>query len=323
MAEQLVASGSFTSDGTIHNIALRSDFDSFNVLNRTQSATTQGTGRGVEFSWRRGLADGEAFMWTKQNASNAIDLEFITTAGFTRVDQSVQTLGAAVTLATTFVTAANPAVVTANAHGYSNNDRVRIFSTTTMLNIAGYDFTIGSVATNTFELSFMDTSDGAIFTQATAGTVRRVPNNPIFSPENNRITAMTAADPMVVTLAVIHGMSIGEKVRVKVSSDYGMVEADNLIGEITAVSTANNTISLNIDSTAFTAFAFPTSAVAALGVTPAHIVPVGEIPTVFSGSITNTAEILMQLGAGADGPAGSNNDVIYWEAIAAGFRLVE
>jgi len=128
---------------------------------------------------------------------------------------------------------------------------------------------------------------------------------------------------MVVTLAVTHGISVGEKVRVKVSSDFGMIEANDLIGQVTAISTANNTISLDIDASGFTAFAFPTSAVAALGVTPAHIVPVGDAASTLAGSMDNTAAIVMTLGAGADGPAGSTGDVMYWEALASGYTLAE
>jgi len=316
-----IASGSFTSDGTAKQIALRSDFDVFRVWNRTQSATTQATGRGCKFEWQRGLADGEAFMWTKQNAANAIDLEVVTSGGFTRVDQSSQVLGAAQATSGTDVTQANPAVVTVTAHGYSNGDRVRIYGTTGMLQIAGYDFTIGSVSTNDFELSYLDSSGFAAV--ATAGFVRKVPNNPIYSPFVNRITAVTAANPMVVTLAVTHGLSVGEKVRLEGFADFGMVEAEGLLGEITAVSTANNTISLDIDASGFSAFAFPTSAVAAAGSTPAHIVPVGDAASTLAGSMDNSAQIVMELGAGADGPAGSNNDVIYWEALASGYTLAE
>jgi len=321
MAEQLIASGSFTSDGAAKNIALRSDFDVFRVWNATQAATTQATGRGCKFEWMRGQADGAAFMFTKQNASNALDLEVISSGGFTRVDQSNQTLGAAKATSGTDVTLANPAVVTVTSHGYSNGDRVRIYGTTGMLQIAGYDFTIAAVSANDFTLAYLDSSGFAAV--ATAGFVRKVPNNPIYSPQGNRITAISKAASAVVTFAVTHGYSVGEKIRFKVTSDFGMVEMNDLIGEITAVSTANNTVTVNIDSAAFTTFAFPTSAVAAAGVTPAHAVPVGDAATVLSGSMQNTAQIVMELGAGADGPAGSTSDVIYWEALASGYTLAE
>ena len=320
MTEQLIASGSFTSAGVAKNIALRSDFDVFRVWNYTQSATTQATGRGCKFEWQRGLAAGEGFMLTKQNAANALDLEVITTGGFTRVDQSSQVLGAAqATSGTDVDVSLNRLTVT--AHGYSVGDRVRVYGTTGCLQIAGYDYTITAVTANNFDLAYANMTGFA--TDATAGFVRKVPNNPLYSPAGNRITGITAAASAVVTLAVTHGMSVGEKIRLKVSSDFGMVEMDGLLGEITAVSTTNNTVTLNIDSLAFTAFAFPTSAVAALGVTPAHIVPVGDAASVLSGAIDNTAQIVMELGAGADSPAGSTSDVIYWEALSSGYTLAE
>jgi len=321
MAEREIASGSFTSDGTTKKIALRSDFDHFEVINFTQRATTQATGRGVEFRWNLGYADGYADMISKEDNVNTVTYEAVTTGGFTRVDQSVQTLGAEKDMSGTEIAKAT-SVVTVTSHGYSVGDRVRIYSTTAMLQVAGYDFSITAVpGANSFTLGTIDMSGFAA--DATGGNVRKVPNNPIFSPQNNRITGITAANPMVVTLAVIHGLSVGEKVRLKVSSDFGMTEANDLIGEITAVSTANNTITLDIDASGFTTFAFPTSAVAANGVTPAQIIPIGEIATVFAGSTDNTAQIVMELPSGADSPGGSTSDKIYWRALKSGFTLAE
>jgi hypothetical protein len=65
---------------------------------------------------------------------------------------------------------------------------------------------------------------------------------------------------------------------------WGMPQINGLLGTITAIGTAiggcTNTISLDIDSTAFTAFAFPTSAVAAIGTGAPEIVPVGQAAVV-------------------------------------------
>lgn len=318
---QLVASGNFTSAGTVKDIALRSDFDFFETENHTQAATTQATGRGVMFQWRRGYADDSALEFVKTNATNALNMVVVTSGGFTRVDQSVQTLGAAKATSGTDVTNANPAVVTVTAHGYSNGSRIRIYGTTDMLQIAGMDFTIGNVSANSFELSYLDASGFA--SAATAGFVRLVPNNPIFFPNVLYITNITQAASAVVTLSVTHGMAVGGKVRFFVSSDNGMTQIDGLIGTITAVDTTLNTITVDINSTAFTAFTFPTSATAALGYTQAHIVPVGETATVLSQATNNTAQILMRLAAGAQSPAGSEGDAIYWRAWKAGYTNYE
>jgi hypothetical protein len=312
---QLVAQGRFTADGSVKDIVLRSDFDYMEVLNYTQAATTQATGRGVKFEWQRGLADNEGFMFTKQNASNALDLEVLTSGGFLRVDTSVQAPEAAIALSGTEITAANPAVVTATAHGYSNGDRVRIINPTAMLEIGGYEFTIGSVSTNDFELSYLDASGGN-FVAATGGSVRRIPNDPQFKPMKNWVTAISVASSAVVTLSVTHGLAVGDMVRLSVPAAFGMIQADGLQGKVTAVSTANNTVTLDIDSSAFDAFVFPASASAG---SPALLLPFGSKATNVDQALDNESEILMRLAAGADSPAGSSSDVIYWRALKASY----
>lgn len=318
MAEiQVVASGNFTSAGTVKNIPLRSDFDYFEVENHTQMATTQATGRGVMFRWYKGYADDSAFMVSKENAANTVTYEVITTGGFTRIDQSVQTPGPAKATSGTDVTNANPAVVTITSHGYSNGDTVRMYGTTSMLQIAGMEFTIGNVMANSFELSYLDASGFA--SAATAGFARKIPNNPIYAPRTLFITNITQAASAVVTFSVTHNLAVGAQIRFNVTSANGMSEINGLIGEVTAVNTSTNTATVDIDSTSFTAWTFPTSAVAALGYTPAHTVPVGETALILSEAIDNQAQILMQLAAGADSPAGSAEDVIYWRALKSSF----
>jgi hypothetical protein len=46
---------------------------------------------------------------------------------------------------------------------------------------------------------------------------------------------------------------------------------------------------------------------------------VGEIATVLNEATENTAQILMRLAAGAQCPAGSSEDEIYWRAHKSGF----
>ncbi len=318
---QLVASGNFTSDGTAKDIALRSDFDFFEVENHTQMATTNATGRGVLFQWRKGYATDSALEIKKTNSTDALNGVVVTSGGFTRIDEGDQTVGVAKATSGTDVTNANPAVVTVTSHGYSNGDRIRIYGTTSMLQIAGMDFTIGNVMTNSFELSYLDASGFA--SAATAGFVRKLPANPIFFPENLYITKITQASQAVVTLSVTHGQAIGGKVRFIVTDANGMSEMNGLIGTIVAVSTVNNTVTVDIDSTAFTAWTFPTSAVAALGYTQAQMVPVGEVNSILTQATDNTAEIIMRLAAGVQSPAGSTSDVIYWRAMKSGFTNYE
>jgi len=316
---QLIASGSFTSDETAKNIPLRSDFDYFEVENHTQMATTQTTGRGVMFRWYNGYADDSAFMVSKEDSADTVTYEVVTSGGFTRVDSSVQSPEAAKATSGTDVTAADPAVVTVTAHGYSVGDRVRLYGTADMYQIAGMEFTVTAVpSANSFTLGYLDASGFA--SPATAGFVRRIPNNPLYVPSVNYITGITQANPAVVTLSITHNLVVGDKVKLHVSDAYGMSQAEGVVGTVSAVDTANNTITLgDVDSSAWDAFAFPTSAVAAGGVTQAHIVPFGTVSNGVESALDNEAQILMRLAAGADSPAGSDGDVIYWRALKSGY----
>lgn len=307
-----IMSGSFTSDGSAEIIQIRSDVDYMEVINDTQWSTTQATGRGIMFKWQRGLPAGYGWMVSKENAANTVTFEKLTSGGFTLVDSSDQT-PTAVGTAITGITAANPPVITTSgAHGLSIGDIVRPVNTTAMLQIAGIPFTVTAVgSTTTASLGYINASGFAA--AATGGTLYKLPNEPLFDPRVRYITAITAANPAVITMSVTHGYIVGEVVSFRVPSAFGMDEMDGLTGEITAINTSTNTITVDIDSSGFTAFAFPTSAVAAAGVSWPQVVPVGAA-NVSGAEETNTGYIGIKLAAGADSPAGSTSDVIYWRA---------
>jgi hypothetical protein len=96
-----------------------------------------------------------------------------------------------------------------------------------------------------------------------------------------------------------------------------------VLGTITAVDatvTTGNSITVNIDSTAFTAFAFPLSA--AVPFTFAEVIPVGEDTAsaltagvdILTDATINTGYIGMILTGGASCPGGVVSDVVYWTA---------
>ncbi len=72
----------------------------------------------------------------------------------------------------TGITQANPAVVTSASHGFSNGDKVYIISTSGMDEVNNRWFTVANVATNTFELSGVDSSSYDAYTSGgTAGEI--------------------------------------------------------------------------------------------------------------------------------------------------------
>lgn len=311
----IIQQGRFTSTGEAVELQIRSDVDWIDVYNRTQWATTQGTGRGVKFFWQRGLDTGEAFEYTKVDASNALQGEFVTSGGFTLLDTSGSPLDTLNTTLTIISTAAIPVATNTGINGLSAGDVVRIINVTAAQQLGGFDFTVGNntLTSTTFSLDYMS----QLATGGTTGSWRRIKFQPQFYPRHRSITSITQASSAVVTMSVTHGFTVGQAIRLRVPSAYGMIEIDGLIGNITAVNTANNTITVDIDSSAFTAFAFPVTA--DVPFTTALVVPVGQtadgtFANALDDATDNQSFIGIELGAGIDGPAGSSADVIYWRA---------
>lgn len=69
------------------------------------------------------------------------------------------------------------------------------------------------------------------------------------------IASITNANPMVVTTVKNHGYVPGMKVTFLIPQQFGMVQLNNLIGQVTQLT--SNTLTINIDSTHFTPFAAP------------------------------------------------------------------
>lgn len=270
-------SGTFTSDGTATNITLPSGYNEIDLINITDIGSAAAATPVMKAHGTSAMLAGSAYYSTKTNGAATLDLEITTlTGGFTVVQDSATTaIGSSVAI--TAVTAANPAVAsTGTTTGLvASSSVVRIFNETNMQQISGMDFTVGTInAGVNFQLKFLNASGFAA--AGTTGSYRIINATDRFYPRRRFITGITAANPAVITMSVVHGYTVGQAVRFVVPSAFGMTQMNGLIGNITAISTANNTITVDIDSSAFTAFAFPTSATAAAGVTFAQVVPVGE-----------------------------------------------
>jgi|SRR6267378_4832818 len=266
--------GTFTSDGNLLNIALPSGYSEFRMINITDIGSAAASTPVMRAQGTSSMAAGSAYYNLKTNGAATVAIETTTTTGgFTFLaDSGDQTPSAAVAI--TGITNATPPVVsTASTSGLNNLDIVRVYGTTGQLNIAGLDFTIDTIVANTsFNLAYMVAPGAA----ATAGFWRRIPFDSRFYPRNRYITSISQAASAVIIMSVVHGFTVGQDVRIIVPAVFGMVEMNNLLGVITAINTTTNSITVNINSTGFTAFAFPTSAIAAGGVTFAQVVPVGE-----------------------------------------------
>jgi hypothetical protein len=318
--------GRFTSTGGITNLELPSGVDWLWIKNLTVSYAA-GAGAGAEFYWQLGMPQGQGTIYTKTATTNALAVSQLAAGtGFFLVNNTVNLPGPSLSL--TGITSGNPPVVnTTNTGSLASETIVRIFNTVGAQQLGGLDFSIDNViASTSFELAYMPAIANA---NPGAGTFRVIPYNPYFYPSSRYITKISQATQAIVTLSVDHGYLVGQVVRLIVptvsAAAYGMTELNGVQATIVAIDQDDvdgdtNTITIDQDTTAFTAFSFPLTTDP--GFTPAQVVPMGENTAqalasnvyILSDATNNTGFFGIQLIAGANSPAGVTNDQIYWVA---------
>ena len=163
--------------------------------------------------------------------------------------------------------------------------------------LGGMYFTVDTVASSTtFTIANPSWLAAGSFTSgAETFKVQLVTVPPYYYPALATVVNISAANPAVVTTSVSMGLTVGQAVRIRVPNVFGMTQMNNLVGIVSAVSKNQITLggttgafSLNngIDSSAFTAFAWPT----ATGVpfTYSTVTPFGSGPTLETAGYYNT-----------------------------------
>lgn len=286
---QIIEGGYFTSDSTLHKqVALSCQPDMFVLRNRTawgdDAAETS-----VESSWRRGMAQGAAMTVDQAVTSGALSSEAVTSGGFTLIDTANPPSYAA--LATTAITgSAGTFIVTmADTGNIAVGDYVRLYGTTGELQIAGYTFGVTAVTANTsITLGYMASSGITFAADATAGSVKKyIPN--LMYPRNALIANITKAAQAVVYFTAPNDYTPGEILSLRIPAEFGMVEANRVNARVLSVtnSATVSSVTLDLDTSGYTTFTFPTSAQAAAGVSPAMAIPSASGVVPDNGSATN------------------------------------
>lgn len=302
-----ILQGNFTSAGTDVRLNLPCGVDWMYVFNQTV-ADAAGADTGAQFFWQRGMNDDTGVIYLKTTTTNALQVDMLASGGFTYYDDSSNPVGGPI--AVTSVSAATPPRVNAVGHGLQTGDVARMVNIMGAQQLGGMDFTVTRIDADNFDLTYAPT-----IVAGTTGFFRKISHQPLFAPRRRYITAITQASSAVITMSVTHDFTVGQAVRILVPAIYDMTEINGLIGNITAISTVNNTITVDINSSAFTAFAFPLTG--EVPFTKAEVVPVGQSNidvNSFDDAIDNVGEIGMILAAGTTSPAGVTSDVIYWRA---------
>ncbi len=341
MAFTILDGGSFTSTGAAVKVNLPSSADYFKIVNVTQMAaagTTCVAGEWFGPKFGAGAtAANDGIRWRKAG-SNAILIDTFATAtatnGFTYVTSSPVVEPQAAN-AITAITAANPAVVT-QTNTYANGDLLRIYGTTGMLQIGGMVFQISSVSGSGYTLLGLPaTVTNGFATAATAGFTRRVSTYAAVEPEFMFITNISQAIQAVVSTSVDPSLYyvVGNKIHFSVPKSFGMTQIDQLTGTILAVNAVAATgnigaynVTVNIDSSAFTAFAFPLSTLSPTAPLFATFAPAGSQTSFNPVTLVQTGYEFLKTpfhtgqftpylligGGGAGNASGANLDVINW-----------
>lgn len=324
----ILTGGSFTSTGVGVKIPLPSSADYFKTWNVTQLAATNPNTvtNGQWFGSKFGAGqspDGQGIKTVKTTAM--LDSAFAANTGFTYI-QTAPVVEAQAPNAITAITAASPAVVS-QTNTYSNGDIVRLYGTTGMLQIAGMDFQISSVSGSGYTLLGLPAAGFAA--PGTAGFTRRISKFAAVEPQYMYVTAISKASSAVVTTSIDPGFYyvVGQKITFSVPPSFGMTEINGLTGTITAVNSATYQVTVDINSTNFTTFAFPASTASPNAQLFAIFAPAGQktafdpVTGVQTGYNFNLAPFhvgeftpSMFLAGGAQSPAGAAADVINWMA---------
>lgn len=163
--------------------------------------------------------------------------------------------------------------------------------------LGGMYFTVDTVPnTTTFTIANPGWMNTANFTDgAETFKVQLVTVPPYYYPQMATVVNISAANPAVITTSINLNLQVGNVVRIRCSSTFGMSQINNVTGIISAVSKNQITLggttgafSLNnsVDSSAFTAFAWP-AATAVPFVYPT-LTPVGSGPTLEAAGYYNT-----------------------------------
>lgn len=361
-----LAKGRFTSTGAAQIINLPFQPDWVEFINYTAAAS--GADNGVPHAyWDANMGQGVAVIERFQ-AANQLTTDTVDTLGITTFSAG-QLLQFGPTLTVTDITKASPASVTTSAaHGLTSGDVVILeglfeTSTTGMPQINGIPFTVTVTGATTFTIPWnTNQSNYTVISGAATGTPRakKVLYPYLYFPGTAVISAITLGTTTTIDTTDAHNFVVGQEVAFRIPSQWGTTQLNSLpntnvpgspvYGYVIAV-TDYNTVVVNIDSSAYTAFTSNQTVASVPGLSYPQIVAVGDVntggvqissgsalypPPYFSpigttrvntingpaiqGSFVNNTSQGFVIGAGAaqgDASAilvGAVSDVIYWRA---------
>jgi hypothetical protein len=297
----------------------------------------------VSSEWFSSMIPG-SFLQTGQAASAAGAAALYPTQGsvngFTFVNQAFPPTFTK--LAFTAINQTTWVVLMANTGNIQVGDYVKLTGLTGMLQAAGIVAQVTAVTVNTsITLGFIASAvtAGASFTAAsTGGFVQKFYPN-AFYPKKQQVLFITQANQAVVYFAQPNDYTPGEIVDFNIPSTYGMTQLNFRTGMprgaarvLSVVNTATtSSITIAVNTTGFTAFAYPTSAASVGAASPpfcfpagSGVVPLNGSPTVpqsppgtnLQDSFDNKNQYYMYIGSAV---VGANLATMQWMAFKADY----
>lgn len=361
-----MAKGKFTSTGAAQIVNLPFRPDTVTMMNYTTSAAAATSQNVVAAQWDANMGQGFAIQ-QGYNATPAIIWDLVSTGGISTFSAG-QLLQFGPTLAISGITKAAAAVVTTTTnHNLASGDVVLFqglyqSSTTGMQQIQGIPFTVTVTGATTFTIPWNTNQSAytALSGSPSGATVKKVLYPYIYFPGETVISAITLGTTTTVDTASAHNFRVGQEIAFRVPSAWGTTELNSLPNTLTPGSpvygyvisvTDYNTVIVNIDSSAMTAFTSNVSFAGTSGRSFAQIVAVGDVNTggqaissgsplypspifepigttevstingpAIRGSFVNNSSQGFIIGSGAGGVlttstlVGVAGNVIYWEA---------
>lgn len=327
----ILQQGSFTAIAAPYTLKLRSDLDWLKVYDPVSANDAAAVG--FEYFWQRGFAPGTGSILFHAGAATVVSSGFLVAPlGFTLINSSTFAPSAPVAVGA----GDNAAQITYTCAlgGVSVGSIVRVYLTA-QNNMNSLDFSVGAIpGGGQFQMRAALQQVPGIIAGAN-GFARLIADNVDdynrIYPSRRVIANITQDVNPTVTTLVDHSLTVGQQLRINVPDICNMTQLNGQLATVVTVVDACN-FTINIDTTSYTAFRFPTSAqVGANGSwTPAEAVPLGGFAGTFAGQLpaynnqsivaatTDNDYIGIKLGYDPAGtglaPAGIAGHTMYWIA---------
>ena len=249
----------------------------------------------IEWWWERSMAQytAKGILQSSHATDPAMTSKFLTTGGISHFDTANPPTFSPLSATAVELIGGTFVVTMANTGSIHVGDYVRLTIVTLANQISGYDFQVTAVTVNTsITLGYAATSGITFPDDATTTTVTKfIPGR--FYPRWKYIANITRAAQAKVYFTARHDFTPGEFVSFRVSSAFGMDEINfvqarvlSIVNEEPTDATPESSITIDLDTSGFTAFAFPLSDDAWSTGGPAVCVPSSSGVVPFNGSAT-------------------------------------